>query len=205
MVEKIVLLVEGKDDEHVIKNLFRHHNVTQPVHIKEKQGIDNLLETLGVEIDGSDLERLGIIVDADTNISSRWTQITNILKNAGYTDVPKLPDRSGTVVKEIGRPVIGIWLMPDNSLPGMLENFISFLIPQSDNLWGRAKQVVEEIPDAERRFPVQHAIKAQIHTWLAWQKKPGKPLGLAITSHYLDAEASHAKKFIDWINKLLTA
>lgn len=205
MAEKIVLLVEGKDDENVIRNIFRHHKIAQPLHIKEKQGVDNLLETLDVELLDSDLERLGIIVDADVDSANQWTRIANILKKSGYNNMPDLPDSTGTIVIQSGLPLIGIWLMPDNSLPGMLENFVSFLIPQSDNLWGRAKQVVEEIPETQRQFQPQHTIKAQIHTWLAWQKEPGKPLGLAITFRYLDADALHAKKFIDWINKLLTA
>lgn len=205
MVQKIVLLVEGKDDEHVIKNIFLHHKIPQSLNIKDKKGIDNLLETLDVELLDSDLQRLAIIVDADIDLTNQWVRIINILKKSGYNSVPDQPDTSGTVITQPEKPVIGVWLMPDNSLPGMLENFVSFLIPQGDNLWDRAKQVVEEIPEANRRFQPQHKIKAQIHTWLAWQKEPGKPLGLAVTFRYLDADAQHAKDFINWINKFLMA
>jgi hypothetical protein len=42
----------------------------------------------------------------------------------------------------------------------------------------------------------------QIHTWLAWQKRPGIPMGLAITAHYLDASAPAAQLFVRWIRRL---
>lgn len=203
MAGSTVFLVEGKDDEHVLRHLCQHYQIEQP-QVKDKKGISNLLETLEVEIDASQLERLGIIVDADTEIKNRWIQIKGILKNSGYNSLPDLPDENGTIIKESGHPIVGVWLMPENSLPGMLEDFVSFLIPQADNLWGRAQKAVNDIPDTERQFPTQHAIKAKIHTWLAWQEEPGKPLGLAITARYLDAEAAHAKKFVAWVNRLLT-
>jgi hypothetical protein len=45
---------------------------------------------------------------------------------------------------------------------------------------------VAAIPEAERRFGPLAEPKAIIHTWLAWQKEPGKPLGTAITARFLD-------------------
>ena len=45
-------------------------------------------------------------------------------------------------------------------------------------------------------------MKAHVHTWLAWQKEPGKPMGQAITKRYLDANAPHAQQLIVWIRKL---
>ncbi len=40
------------------------------------------------------------------------------------------------------------------------------------------------------------------HLQLAWQKEPGKPMGLAITARYLDANAPYAQELLDWIRKL---
>jgi hypothetical protein len=58
------------------------------------------------------------------------------------------------------------------------------------------------VPEEERRFPVRHVAKANIHTWLAWQEEPGKPIGQAITKKYLDAGAPHALKLIAWLRAL---
>lgn len=92
--------------------------------------------------------------------------------------------------------------MPDNTVPGMIEHLMSLLRPDNDVLWPIAENVVQTVADTECRFPSTQMAKAYIHTWLAWQKEPGKPMGQAITAHYLNADASHAQQLIAWIRKL---
>ena len=187
MADPFLMLVEGKDDEHVLYHLLLHHKVPDGFKIKDKKGIDNLLETLDVELIGSGLKRLGIVVDADVNIQGRWGALRSILTESGYTNVPAKPEASGTIIEQPGLPVVGLWLMPDNTLPGMLENFIGFLVPPGDALWPRSEECLLQVMAADRRFAAVHRPKALIHTWLAWQEEPGTPLGLAITKRYLDA------------------
>ncbi|MDR3707598.1 MAG: hypothetical protein P4L33_04815 [Capsulimonadaceae bacterium] len=195
------LLVEGVDDLHVCKALLEHHRVPETFVVTPKNGIEALIEGLDVELDASGLTRLGVIVDADTDLAARWTQLTAKLKAYGYKTVPAQPDASGTVVDEDGLPRLGAWLMPNNSTTGMLEHFVEQLVPQDDNLWQDAQAVVAGLGDRQR-FPSQHVKKAQIHTWLAWQKEPGRPLGTAITARYLDANSAQAASFIAWITRL---
>jgi hypothetical protein len=92
--------------------------------------------------------------------------------------------------------------MPDNRVPGMMEDFISFLVPSGDLLWPLAVDVLQRVIETNRRFPPTHKPKALIHTWLAWQRKPGTPTGRAITNRYLDANAPHAQQLMDWIRQL---
>jgi len=203
MNEKNLLFVEGKDDEHVFYSLLKFHNVPEKFKVQNKGGLDNILELLDVVIDATDLERLGIVVDADTDLSARWQSLKDRLRNLGYR-LPDTPDSEGTIIKKEGGPTVGVWLMPDNQLPGMLEDFVSFLGAASDPLWSIAENCLNEIPDPYRRFTDNHRIKAHIHTWLAWQDQPGLPLGLAITAHYryLKADAPHAQNLIAWIRRL---
>jgi hypothetical protein len=203
MADKNLLLVEGKDDQHVLLNLTAYHKLPELFRIKDKGGVNNLLTTLDVEIEASGLERLGIVIDADVDLSIRWQSVRDVLTRAGYTDVPLVPERLGTIIKQADHPVIGIWIMPDNVLAsGMLEHFIGFLVPAADTLWDYARDCVDQIPKTDRRFPPQHQIKAHVHTWLAWQEEPGSPLGQAITKRYLDADATHAKQLIAWLQRL---
>lgn len=67
-------------------------------------------------------------------------------------DVPPDPDPGGTIIEQADQPVVGIWLMPDNQLPGMLEDFIAFLVSEDDVLWGQAEHCLRQIPEQERRF-----------------------------------------------------
>ncbi len=66
------LLVEGKDDEHVFYSLLKHHQIPKRFEIKNKESINQLFDTLEVELLASDLGRLGIVVDADTDVTARW-------------------------------------------------------------------------------------------------------------------------------------
>ena len=151
------------------------------------------------------IDRLAIVIDADTDLAARWESIRTILSNSGYGAVPSVPDSLGTVIVETGRPAVGMWLMPDNNQNGTLEDFIRFLVPAGDPHWSRAEACLNQIPPHERRFPQERRSKALIHTWLAWQEEPGKPLGQAITARYLDAEAPHAHQLIAWLRRLSTA
>ncbi len=196
------LLVEGKDDEHVFYSLLEHYKVPERFKIRNKESVTNLLETLNVELARSGLERLGIVVDANSDIEARWRALRDRLIKSGYGTVPETPSSIGTIVEEDGRPVVGIWLMPDNKISGMLEDFISFLVPQGDALWSIAEETLQRVIGVERRFRETYMSKAHIHTWLAWQEEPGKPLGQAITARYLDADSIHAQQLIQWIAKL---
>jgi uncharacterized protein DUF3226 len=147
------LLVEGNDDVNILCHLLKHHNIYNQVEIKNKGGVENLLETLRTELKGSGERRLGIIIDADTDIAVRWQALRDRLVTFGYLTVPSAPLPNGTILDEDGQPVIGVWLMPDNKLPGMIEDFVSFLVPQGDALWPMAEDVVRRVIEVERRFP----------------------------------------------------
>ena len=93
--------------------------------------------------------------------------------------------------------------MPNNQTPGILEDFVSFLIPQDEALlWEMARTCVDKIPDDMRHFKDRHIIKAQIHTWLAWQEEPGQPLGIAVTAKFLDSESPYAHDLVDWVRRV---
>lgn len=198
------LLVEGKDDKHVFGHLFSHHGIAEDIiTIKEKIGFEHLLKDLPVELKGSELERLGVVVDADTNLIGRWQSLRDILTNkAGYSIPPSAPLPEGAIIRQENLPVVGVWLMPNNQLPGILEDFVGFLVPKGDPLWNKAGECVNSIHQEHRRFSVAKQPKAHIHTWLAWQEEPGTPLGSAITKRYLDADAPHAQQLMEWVRRL---
>lgn len=85
----------------------------------------------------------------------------------------------------------------------MLEDFALSMIPAEDPLIQKAEAVLSEL-EAEKvqRYKPVHRSKAKIHTFLAWQDEPGKPMGQAITAHILNPEAEQAKTFIGWLNRL---
>lgn len=92
--------------------------------------------------------------------------------------------------------------MPDNKETGILEDFLRFLVPPDCELFKYANSVLAAIPPAEVRFSKLAEPKALLHTWLAWQKDPGRPLGQSITAKYLDAGVGEVDVFISWLERL---
>lgn len=201
------LLVEGPDDLHVISALCEKFCIPENFTIKSCEGIDNLLAGLPVRLKGDgDTSTIGIVVDADTDIAARWAAIRNALLNSGlYADVPSSPPSDGLVIKPLADfgITIGVWVMPDNRICGMLENFVSSLIPDTDPLLPIVDTTLATLEDGGiNQYSLIHKEKARIHTWLAWQESPGTPMGLAITKKYLSTDGTLCGDFIGWLTQL---
>jgi len=204
-----LLLVEGKNDQHVIWALCEQYNLPETFSVEvpgkeiDRGGIDAILESLKLRIKQPKLQTLGIVVDADQDLLARWQAVRNRLMESGYQTIPKVPSPDGGVYTQPDKPKIGVWLMPDNQLPGMLEDFVAHLIPSDDSLRPKAETILDEIEQLElnRYTPIHHP-KALIHTWLAWQETPGMPMGQAITAQVLSYNAEIANKFVEWLKRL---
>ena len=194
-----VLLVEGQDDQHVMWALFGAHALPEVFKVEKAGGIEPLLESVPVRLKASNLERFGVVLDADEDIRQRWEQLRSRLTASGCTDIPKIPDPGGTVIQIQDGPRIGAWIMPDNKVPGILESFLAFLVPGTDKLLSLVDRFLEDIPVEDRLCPKERLPKARIHAWLAVQEEPGKPLGQAITAKYLDAQHDVVGPFLKWI------
>ena len=200
---KRLLLVEGKDDQKVVESLCKTHGTEIAFEIEGGGGVERLLAQVPVRLKSSDLECLGVVLDADQDIEARWAQLRDGLRRAGYADVPDRPASEGTVIvfrHELGSIRFGVWLMPNNRLPGILEDFLAFLVSPDDRMMPRVDGFLASIPEEDRAFPLP---KARIHSYLAVQREPGKPLGLAITCGYLNARQETVRPFLDWLRRVL--
>jgi hypothetical protein len=194
------LLVEGPDDKHVISHLLlARYRGYERIKVTDHGGIEPLLEELSVFLKGT--ENFGIVLDANDSINNRWDAVRNRAIQAGYT-VSATPEPAGTVITTNAKPRFGVWIMPDNQMPGMLEDFVGRLVPEGDGLWPMADEVVKNIPEERRRFRPKALLKAIVHTWLAWQEEPGTPMGAAINQRYLRNDSELADRFIAWVARL---
>lgn len=201
------LLVEGNNDYYVISSLREKSKIQQSFEIIDCKSKDKLLEKLPTLLKGSgNLNTIGVVLDADTDLNKRWKEVCKILKKSGkYENIPETCDKNGTIIFPIEEDDIkvGVWLMPNNNDKGMLEDFVSFLIPEDDKLLPKVDKALSEIEEEKlNQYKEIHKSKARIHTWLAWQKDPGTPMGLAITKKYLSTTPVICQDFISWLNKL---
>lgn len=196
-----VLLVEGKDDCHVILALAKHYQSPENFGIYDCGSDVEVLKRLNALIVSSEFVRpkvIGVVLDA---AEGRWTQLAGKIGRHGYK-FPAVPDPNGTILEgDDSKPTVGVWIMTDNSNQGMLEDFLLAGVPPV------GVEVAHEAVELAKKkqvatFKDVHHSKAVIHTYLAWQDEPGRPLGLSVTSKMLSAETPEAKCFVAWLRRL---
>ncbi len=206
------LLVEGKDDIHVVINLMRHHGVIwdnenepPPVEVIERGGKPRLLDRtkLRAALKGSELKILGIMVDADEDFLDTWESVRGCLSSVVH-DLPIRCPNYGYIVDIPDEIRLGVWIMPDNASSGMLETFVERLMPAvgSNAVWDYTKEVIEEAKRKGADYKDTQRAKARVHTWLSWTDEPGNPLGLALNSEKINPNGPEAEGFVSWFERL---
>ncbi|MCT7953439.1 hypothetical protein NG798_26930 [Ancylothrix sp. C2] len=205
-----VLLVEGKQDRFVIPELIEANGVkwgtrkNPVVFIRDYDGYQKLVDpdVISTELQASGLSALGIMIDADDNPTGRWQSI----RSASLKSIPDLPEtlpEDGLIHTTPTGIRFGIWIMPDNKMCGMLETFLTYMIPTgSAALWQFAQAVTNEAKGKGAVFTDSHLDKANIYTWLAWQNPPGRQLHQAIMEHILHPNHPNAQRYVTWFKTL---
>ncbi|MFN9172973.1 MAG: DUF3226 domain-containing protein, partial [Synechocystis sp.] len=153
------LWVEGKTELQMLPFLIHGNGINwpdqipYPVYIHNKNGFDNLTKHPKISSffnSHSRITHFGIVFDAD-NVSpigednspqKRWKEIYSaFVKFIPEIDQYQL-SKQGLIIdvkandKILNDIKFGIWVMPDNQNPGMLETFLARLIPDGlPQLW----------------------------------------------------------------------
>jgi hypothetical protein len=200
-----VLLVEGKNDCHVALALRQHERLESRFGIYECGSDENVLARMNALVVAPSPSRpriLGVLLDADTGpLNNRWAQVADRLSVRGY-QCPTEPTPEGTILSPPpGMPSVGVWLMPDNRREGMLEDFLMQTASKKDIIVAKSAVFLAR-STRSATFKGAHHSKAVIHTFLAWQDEPGKPLGQSVTARVLDPKNPNAADFLAWLNRL---
>jgi hypothetical protein len=199
--------VEGNEDRWAVIRLLEQNGIScdtsdtpQMPYIHDSNGYNALLDSLPTAV--KTYQKLGVMIDANLEPEKRWLQLKNKLERAGVT-LPAQPLPEGTIAQG-QRPDYrtGIWMMPDNSQPGALEEFLAGLIPQQDACWPYTDEVCTEAQARGAPFPGSAFMKARIRTWLAWRKKPGLPAGTALKAGYFRHDSELVSRFVSWFRQL---
>jgi hypothetical protein len=211
------LIVEGDEDKRFVPELIEKHGIKWSdglnghrflANIKAADGIANIAakDYLSVQFKMTGLQALGIIIDADGLDDQRSSSVSALLDRCRVL----LPQgawhltKDGIINTHADGRRLGLWVMPDNVNPGMLEDLILSLPVAAKNAqveW--AQEAVRKAKD-EREAPFKevHRSKAEIHTLLAWQDPPGRQLHQAIKENILQPHSEVADRFVKWFKRL---
>lgn len=175
-----------------------------------KQGALKLLDNLLPELldNEAPTKRLAIIIDADyeseqgLGCQKTIEQVCERVKAFGF--FPEQNQTFGLSFKHRdGVAEFGLWVLPNNQKEGELEDFIKECIANDEQLWFRhAVEVIDGVPNP--KFGSNDRIKAQVNTWLAWQKPPGHGLYFSVRNNLLDTHHPLFKEMQDWLKQIFT-
>ena len=204
------LIVEGSD-AIALANIFMKKRLPPPKgyknptkfkneFVKVAGSISKIQAVLEEELDTPDVQYIGIIVDADKKgAMARLKSLLDFIQKKVGVSLPsaKLTE-NGFGYQFMDDLYIGIWVMPDNKNEGYLEHFIGSMIDDDDKTWQFVQEKVKEL--AAQNFCKFTEIKKQkalVHTYLAWQKTPGLPMGTAVSAGYFNIKNPLVEHFAD--------
>ena len=215
--EEKILYVEGPDDKWVTISLRQQYQHNEDVKIQDLDNCDLALQALSTKASSpSETKRIGLIIDADTDIEARYQGIIKELKKTlGITltrpelanidgFVRDITNQSGDVVR------IGIWIMPDNINAGRLEDFLFDKIEETNGIFQQVEPALSIIEHAavadaniaDKLYRSIHRDKAKLHTFMAWNNPPDLSMGMAVRKGFFPVESDTEKKFRAWIEEL---
>ena len=175
------------------------------VAIEDMGGEDNLLDRkkLMIRLKDPTTKHFGIILDADHDAGKKWDKLRPTC--AGFfKDLPNDFPATGLIATNDRDQRLGVWIMPDNKSHGILETFLTFLVPdhETNPLRKFASEACGTATERGANFKPAHRDKAEIHTWLAWQDEPGQQLHAAVQQRILDPTSEYAAPFVRWFREL---
>ncbi len=200
---KIVFLYEDEDDMHLVGQLARWLRIEiKPQCVPLKGNDGKTLRKMLAAQSKSDHDRLVLVLDADHEPTGgpvkRWHEVLTILRETGFAIPEGVSTDNGLIHDLEDKRRVAVWLFPDCKSSGALEDFIlQSLIPPTDGLLQDARDVVRDL--RERRFPSKYDRKAEVRTWLSWQKRPGLPPGRAIAEKILIPDETRLGGFLTWL------
>ena len=215
--EPSILRVEGKDDIHALGHLLLRHGIDcRGIRVDIKSPDSNgdettggrtaLLEGMKTEVLSSTDRSVGFIldVDAEEDAEDPWRAVCAQLGGVGLTLPAAIPEEGFVGEASMVQARVGVWLMPDNRRAGALEEFLRGLVDTDDSLLPIAERSTHHAKEEGAHFPVSAMNKAVLHTWLAWQERPGLPYGSAIRAEYFGHDSAVALMFVEWFKRVFT-
>lgn len=220
--ENKILLVEGDADKNLFEAIRQKLSLDAKIQVASpkdfsipyntKGGIFNLLPTLIDQMKDGQIERFAAVMDADHPDSTSGggmgyretvNKFTRIVEDFSYTRKNIKGQCGGLYFSHNdGLNDIGLWVMPDNKNDGITESWLKkCIIDDEKKLLNHAQNIVSNLPHPVK-FKDIHRPKAEIATWLAWQKMPGQEAASAMRNELIDMSCPEFRQLTEWLTHL---
>ena len=191
-----VMLGEGQDEVYFFDALLRQLQITD-IEVREvggKEQFKNKLPALTRMTGFSDVKTLAVILDADDNVDAAFKRAVRILADENL-EPPKQPNQFSE-----GNPRIGIFIMPDNSKKGMLEDLCLKTVENKPAM--ECVDTFIECIVSELECHPSNMAKAKVQSFLAAMPKITKSLGMGAQKGYWDFDSDELTELIAFIDDL---
>lgn len=171
IASSVQLVVEGNDQFNFFTAFVAHLSLTH-VQIQNSGGVSELrafLAAIAAEPEFDEqVERLGIVRDAETNADGAFASVRHSLRNAGLPT----PERPGELAE--GRPAVRVLILPGGGRTGMLETLVceSFARDPVD-------RCIDEFFECVGEASIKNLDKARAFAYLATAPEPRHSVGVA--------------------------
>ncbi len=216
---KKILLVEGEADKGFFEEICKNSNLDTSVKVappKELGGyhntkggvINHLRDVLLPQLADGSITDIATIVDADyvihgSGYDSTLNRLSGVLAPYGFNLEIGQAESNGLCFKNSdGLADFGLWIMPRNQHEGMLEDWVKSCVDETEKeLFEHATNVVEQLENL-KKFQNHKTSKAEVATWLAWQKEPGHGLYHLVTEGLLNRQRPLFVELEQWLEKV---
>ena len=196
ITETALLLVEGRDDEEVLRRLCDHIDVggIQILGYGGRYGLRDYLKTVRLLSGYERVERIGIVRDADDGADNAFRSVCGALANAGLP-VPSQPRRLSD-----GVPRVSTMIVPPDRPTGCLETLLWLTIETAETA-----ECIDKYMDCAR-IPASgnRRDKAKVYAYVAVQRQPGLKIGEAAKAGYWNLDHSALLSVKDFLKSLVT-
>ncbi len=194
--KKRLLAVEGEDEINFFEKLLKHIGISDRVDIRKAGGKDNfknLMQAFTVTRGFRDIGMIAIIRDADDNAEDAFRSASGVLKKIGM----KPPDSPGRFSS--GIPAVGIFIVPDNSSGGMLEDLCLGTVENHE-----AMKCVDDFIACTQRLKEapKNIPKAKVQAFLAAKPRIVGSVGLGAQKGYWNFDSKRLQPLIAFLNQL---
>ncbi len=196
IVKPRLLVGEGDDEVAFFQALIASLNIDD-IQVEKSGGKDRLplyLKELPRRPGVERVVALGVTRDADLDCADGFAKVCGALNASGFG----FPSAPGQIQSGLLR--VGVFIMPDNQRPGMLEDLCLDSVA-TDPALSCVDEFFRCVAKVAARQPGNLA-KARIQAWLASHVEPDNRLGLAAQKKYWPWNAAAFQPLIQFLQAL---